>query len=181
MSQKRRPPTGPGGYELSEKHRHVIQSNRVFLVNKLNPNTVINGLIEKKIIAPTDKDLVTRATYREEAVRNLLNMLTRRGPNALSALIESCVESGQYEVADKLSAEAPDIDVQRPASPVHSRRMETRWEPKSDYPLKQAMTMLKFPQIEDEVSLWFFPFNNCVQITAMRFFWLWSEFWFFDS
>lgn len=155
MSQRRRPPTGPGGYELSEHHRRVIQSNRVFLVDKLNPHAVIERLIHKNVIAAQDRDLVSKATSREEAVRQLLNMLTRRGPNALSALIESCWESGQYEVANKLSAEAPDIDVPRPASPVQPRKMETRWEPKSDYPLKQAMRMLKFPQTEGEVSLRF--------------------------
>lgn len=148
---RKRPPTGPGGYELSAAHRNVLTSNRVFLVQKLDPYAVMDPLIRRKVFAKQDKDLVFNVPSREDAVRNLLNMLARRGPDALSAFISSSVETAQVEVANKLMLDAPDVDIELPHE--EEGRMETTWCPKREFKeIAEPLRILSFHPEADTVS-----------------------------
>ena len=79
-------------FGMSEKHREVLRKNRVFLVENIVPTySLFNQLRADDVLSEEMiESILTRPTTRGK-ISALLDLLTRRGPNAFTNFISLCM------------------------------------------------------------------------------------------
>ncbi|CDQ73415.1 unnamed protein product [Oncorhynchus mykiss] len=104
---------------MEERHKRILQRNRVNLVSDLNPSDMYDGLLSKGIFTQDMIDEIKRSGTRRDQARQLVRDLETRGSRAFPALIECLREKGQHSLPDLLLAGEPQS--QPLPLPVHVR------------------------------------------------------------
>uniref|UniRef100_A0A8C7FZW7 Caspase 9, apoptosis-related cysteine peptidase n=1 Tax=Oncorhynchus kisutch TaxID=8019 RepID=A0A8C7FZW7_ONCKI len=104
---------------MEERHKRILQRNRVNLVSELNPSDMYDGLLSKGIFTQDMIDEIKRSGTRRDQARQLVRDLETRGSRAFPALIECLREKGQHSLPDLLLAGEPQS--QPLPLPVHVR------------------------------------------------------------
>ncbi|XP_038865987.1 caspase-9-like isoform X2 [Salvelinus namaycush] len=104
---------------MEERHKRILQRNRVNLVRDLNPSDMYDGLLSKGIFTQDMIDEIKRSGTRRDQARQLVRDLETRGSRAFPALIECLREKGQHSLPDVLLAGEPQS--QPLPLPVHVR------------------------------------------------------------
>uniref|UniRef100_A0A673ZI73 Caspase 9, apoptosis-related cysteine peptidase n=1 Tax=Salmo trutta TaxID=8032 RepID=A0A673ZI73_SALTR len=104
---------------MEERHKRILQRNRVNLVRDLNPSDMYDGLLSKGIFTQDMIDEIKRSGTRRDQARQLVRDLETRGSRAFPALIECLREKGQHSLPDLLLAGEPQS--QPLPLPVHVR------------------------------------------------------------
>ena len=87
----------------TQEHERVLNSNRTFIINKLNPEDVIDELIEEKILGKFASQRVQLNITRTEKNRIIVDQLLNAEPSALRKFIAILkVNKSQAFIANKL-------------------------------------------------------------------------------
>ncbi|XP_071022720.1 caspase-9-like isoform X2 [Oncorhynchus clarkii lewisi] len=104
---------------MEERHKRILQRNRVNLVRDLNPSDMYHGLLSKGIFTQDMIDEIKSSGIRQDQARQLVRDLETRGSLAFPALIECLHETGQHSLAELLLDGEPQN--QPLPQPVHVR------------------------------------------------------------
>ncbi|XP_038863947.1 caspase-9-like [Salvelinus namaycush] len=104
---------------MEERHKRILQRNRVNLVRDLNPSHMYHGLLSKGIFTQDMIDEIKSSGIRQDQARQLVRDLESRGSLAFPALIECLHETGQHSLAELLLDGEPQN--QPLPQPVHVR------------------------------------------------------------
>uniref|UniRef100_A0A4W5KM19 Caspase 9, apoptosis-related cysteine peptidase n=1 Tax=Hucho hucho TaxID=62062 RepID=A0A4W5KM19_9TELE len=104
---------------MEERHKQILQRNRVNLVRDLNPSDMFDGLLSKGIFTQDMIDEIKSSGIRQDQARQLVRDLETRGSLAFPALIECLHETGQHSLAELLLDGEPQN--QPLPQPVHVR------------------------------------------------------------
>uniref|UniRef100_A0A8C7HKA8 CARD domain-containing protein n=1 Tax=Oncorhynchus kisutch TaxID=8019 RepID=A0A8C7HKA8_ONCKI len=105
---------------MEERHKRILQRNRVNLVRDLNPSDMYHGLLSKGIFTQDMIDEIKVSSgIRQGQARQLVRDLETRGSLAFPALIECLHETGQHSLAELLLDGEPQN--QPLPQPVHVR------------------------------------------------------------
>ncbi|XP_020362833.1 caspase-9-like isoform X5 [Oncorhynchus kisutch] len=104
---------------MEERHKRILQRNRVNLVRDLNPSDMYHGLLSKGIFTQDMIDEIKSSGIRQGQARQLVRDLETRGSLAFPALIECLHETGQHSLAELLLDGEPQN--QPLPQPVHVR------------------------------------------------------------
>ncbi|CAB1336597.1 unnamed protein product, partial [Coregonus sp. 'balchen'] len=104
---------------MEERHKRILQRNRVNLVRGLDPSEMYDGLLSKGIFTQDMIDEIKSSGTRRDQARQLVRDLETRGSQAFPALIECLREKGPHSLADLLLAGEPQS--QPLPLPVHVR------------------------------------------------------------
>ena len=80
-----------------------IRNNFVFLIQNLVIADVIDNLYETEVLTDGMKEMVEVERTNRSKISKLLELLTRRGPEAYAKFIQSLNSSGQEFIARKLN------------------------------------------------------------------------------
>ncbi|XP_014002305.1 caspase-9 isoform X2 [Salmo salar] len=87
---------------MEERHKRILQRNRVNLVRDLNPSDMYHGLLSEGIFTQDMIDEIKSSGIRQDQARQLVRDLETRGSLAFPALIECLHETGQHSLAELL-------------------------------------------------------------------------------
>ncbi|XP_028663556.1 caspase-9 [Erpetoichthys calabaricus] len=87
---------------MDERHRRILQKNRVQLLKELEPSLLYDGLIAKGVFTQDMIDEIQSKSVRRDCSRQLLTDLEGRGSQAFHLFLECLREAGQNRVVDIL-------------------------------------------------------------------------------
>jgi len=92
------------GNEALKKQREVFTNNRAFLVDYLDPDDVIDELVQEKMIGRNAAQRVQlKVTSREEKNRIIVEQLTNSGPGTLNKFCNILRDTGRMAfIAEEL-------------------------------------------------------------------------------
>ena len=91
---------------MEKKHKEALRSKRVFLVENVDPATIINHLIQEGLINDDESEEIEALTRRKEKVRRIVQKVQLRGPTAFDKFVKVLDDTGASFVADELRATA---------------------------------------------------------------------------
>ncbi|XP_073511666.1 caspase-9 isoform X2 [Phyllobates terribilis] len=141
-----------GTGRMEQRHRHILQRNRVRLVTSLVLEDLWDRLLEKEVFSTDMVEEIQAAGTRRDQARQLLIDLQSRGSDAFHLFLQCLRGSGQHELADLLQETGGTREVKRPALlpptplpptlppkiPEHRDRFDETPKPldmKTDYPM----------------------------------------------
>ena len=90
---------------MEEIHRQLLRSNRVFLVDMLQINQkFIDILLKKNIILKDHAERILIQQTSADKAAEFLRLIVKRGPTAMYHLMETLIETGQFEIAQALDS-----------------------------------------------------------------------------
>ena len=93
-------------FGMAQEHKDVLRKNRVFLLEELDPEPVIQRLFQNNLISKTAlEDIQALPTNYRKSVA-LLEQLTKRGPCAFANFCRALSASGQNHIRHKIQAES---------------------------------------------------------------------------
>ncbi|XP_024915460.1 caspase-9 isoform X2 [Cynoglossus semilaevis] len=116
---------------MEERHKKVLQRNRINLVKDMDPADVFDLLIEKGVFTSDMIDEIKQAGTKRDQARELVRDLETRGSRAFPLFLECLHEVGQHDLANLLQNGAPAIHLQ-PATPTQVVRPTVRPLPVSN-------------------------------------------------
>ena len=87
---------------MDDKHRDLLRTHRVYLLENLQPKSMIDHLVEKKLLSDDELDEIRAEKKTKEQIRLIIDKLPRKGPTAFDKFIEVLKVTGQEYVATKL-------------------------------------------------------------------------------
>lgn len=103
---------------MEERHKKILQRNRINLVRELDPVHLYDGLLSKGVFTQDMIDEIKSAGTRRDQARNLVRDLETRGSRAFPLFLECLQETGQQSLAELLlngtSAVPPQTSVPTP-------------------------------------------------------------------
>lgn len=130
---------------MEERHKTILQRNRVSLVSDLDPSNLYDPLFEKGIFTQDMIDEIKSFGPRRDQARQLVRDLETRGSRAFPLFLECLQETGQHSLAELLQNGAPPVQVQ-PATPTQPIRPAVK-------PLPVPPPVVGSSQREDEVAV----------------------------
>ena len=92
-------------FGMAQEHKDVLRKNRVFLLEELDPEPVIQRLFQNNLISKTAlEDIQALPTNYRKSVA-LLEQLPKRGPCAFAYFCRALSASGQNHIRHKIQAE----------------------------------------------------------------------------
>ncbi|KAG7520153.1 caspase-9 [Solea senegalensis] len=104
---------------MEEKHKQILQRNRIYLVTDMNPKDLYDGLIEKRVFTHDMIDEIKSAGTRRDQARQLVRDLETRGSRAFPLFLECLQETGQQNLAELLQSATVHL---KPATPTQVTR-----------------------------------------------------------
>ncbi|XP_073511668.1 caspase-9 isoform X3 [Phyllobates terribilis] len=104
-----------GTGRMEQRHRHILQRNRVRLVTSLVLEDLWDRLLEKEVFSTDMVEEIQAAGTRRDQARQLLIDLQSRGSDAFHLFLQCLRGSGQHELADLLQETGGTREVKRPA------------------------------------------------------------------
>ncbi|XP_034552659.1 caspase-9 [Notolabrus celidotus] len=102
---------------MEERHRKILQRNRINLVRDLDPSDLYDCLYERGIFTQDMLDEIKSSGTRLDQARQLVRDLETRGSRAFPLFLECLRETGQHSLAELLQNGAPAVHIQ-PATPT---------------------------------------------------------------
>ncbi|XP_074537205.1 caspase-9 [Halichoeres trimaculatus] len=130
---------------MEERHKKILQRNRVNLVTALEPSNLYDCLYEKGVFTQDMLDEIKSGRTRRDRARKLVVDLETRGSRAFPLFLECLQETGQHTIAELLQNGAPAVQVQ-PATPTQVIRPAVK-----PLPVKSPMEVSS--QKKDEVAV----------------------------
>ena len=87
---------------MESKHREILKSNRVYLLDNLQPNAMVDHLMESKLLSEDDLEELRSERKTKEKIRFLLDKIPRKGPDAFDKFIDVLKKTDQEYIANKL-------------------------------------------------------------------------------
>lgn len=106
---------------MDERHKKILQRNRINLVRDLDPSSLYDCLYEKGVFTLDMIDEIKCSGTRRDQARELVRDLETRGSRAFPLFLECLRETGQLSLAELLQNGAPAINLQ-PATPTQTVR-----------------------------------------------------------
>ncbi|CAH2323072.1 caspase-2 [Pelobates cultripes] len=122
---------------MKDCHRQVLLKSRIFLSNNMEPDEVLEHLVEKEILTNVMYARIKAFPVQYDQNIALLTMLPKRGPKAFSEFCNVLRETGQKYLAEELENKLCSLDTPEQKTlpyPVHEtgvRRM--LWTESPDY------------------------------------------------
>ncbi|XP_019944605.2 caspase-9 [Paralichthys olivaceus] len=102
---------------MEEKHKKILQRNRVSLVSVLDPSTLYDGLLQRGVFTQDMIDEIKSSGTRRDQARQLVRDLETRGSQAFPLFLQCLQETGQQSLSELLQNGVPPVHVQ-PATPT---------------------------------------------------------------
>ncbi|KAM9344429.1 caspase-9 [Pholidichthys leucotaenia] len=102
---------------MEDKHKKILQRNRTNLVRDLDPSTLYDGLLEKRVFTQDMIDEIKSSGTRRDQARQLVRDLETRGSRAFPLFLECLQETGQHSLIAVLQNGAPVAPLE-PAKPT---------------------------------------------------------------
>jgi len=74
---------------MEVRHRQILQTHWVTIIQDLEPNEVLDTLIARGVVDGNQRESIQNGNTRYERGRELLTVLQRRGPHAFSGFLEA--------------------------------------------------------------------------------------------
>ncbi|CAH2323071.1 caspase-2 isoform X2 [Pelobates cultripes] len=121
---------------MKDCHRQVLLKSRIFLSNNMEPDEVLEHLVEKEILTNVMYARIKAFPVQYDQNIALLTMLPKRGPKAFSEFCNVLRETGQKYLAEELenklcSLDTPEKTLPYPVHETGVRRM--LWTESPDY------------------------------------------------
>ncbi|XP_020788107.2 caspase-9 isoform X2 [Boleophthalmus pectinirostris] len=87
---------------MDERHKKILQRNRTNLVKELEPSSLYDLLLEKRVFTQDMIDEIQSAGTRRDQARQLVRDLETRGSRAFPLFLESLEETGQVRLVQAL-------------------------------------------------------------------------------
>ena len=94
---------------MTKEHENILRTNRVILVDKMEPDHVINHLRSTRVLTDGQVDKIKAKGTRREQVECLLDILVLRPDTAFDALVHSLEATEQENLADLLTGNTGDF------------------------------------------------------------------------
>ncbi|XP_038061424.1 death domain-containing protein CRADD-like isoform X2 [Patiria miniata] len=97
---------------MSAKYAQVLDECRVTLVKDLEPNDVVDYLIQDGVFTTDDLDKVNSKNMRKDKVRLILEIIPRRSDRAFNALVKALqdLDSGHHHLYDLLVGKLEEVE-----------------------------------------------------------------------
>ncbi|XP_003978524.2 caspase-9 [Takifugu rubripes] len=102
---------------MEERHKKILQRNRTNLVGELDPSSLYDGLIEKRVFTHDMIDEIKSSGTRRDQARQLIRDLETRGSRAFPLFLECLQETGHHTLVELLQDGGPAVQIQ-PPTPV---------------------------------------------------------------
>ncbi|XP_053281787.1 caspase-9 isoform X1 [Pleuronectes platessa] len=102
---------------MEDKHKKILQRNRVSLVSELDPSTLCDSLLETGVFTQDMIDEIKSSGTRRDQARQLVRDLETRGSRAFPLFLQCLQETGQQSLAELLQNGVPVVHLQ-PATPT---------------------------------------------------------------
>lgn len=100
---------------MEERHRRILQRNRVRLVTSLELKSMWDRLLEKEVFSNDMMEEIQMAGTRRDQARQLLIDLETRGSSAFHLFLQCLRDTGQHDLADLLQETGGTREVIKPA------------------------------------------------------------------
>ncbi len=87
---------------MTEDHRTRLRQCRTHLVKDMDPDPILDELISKGKIQPAEENRVRAKATREEQVRELLDIIPRKGDDCFDKLCDALRTDKQESLAEAL-------------------------------------------------------------------------------
>ncbi|XP_056398429.1 caspase-9 [Hyla sarda] len=148
---------------MEQRHRQILQRNRVRLVTSLQPGDVCDRLLEEGVFTGDMIEEIRIAGTRRDQARQLLIDLETRGSDAFHLFLKCLRDAGQNDLADLLQDGGGRREMTKPAaqSPTPVYRI-----PEDKRPDDQKCKPL---DMETDYPMNFDPCGHCLIINNMEF------------
>ncbi|KAM3921626.1 caspase-9 [Leptodactylus fuscus] len=148
---------------MEERHRQILQRNRVQLVKSLEVKNIWDPLVEKGVFSNDMIEEIQRAGTRRDQARQLVIDVQTRGSDAFYLFLQCLRESGQHDLADLLQGNGGKKEVIKPSSlpPTPVLRF-----PEDKSPVEETSKPL---DMEMDYPMNFDPCGYCLIINNMEF------------
>eukprot|EP00118_Oscarella_pearsei_P025070 m.307436 g.307436 ORF g.307436 m.307436 type:complete len:457 (+) comp42287_c0_seq1:41-1411(+) len=96
----------PDNKSMEKKHKEALRSKRVFLIENVDPDKIMNHLVQEELISSDDEDEIAGMKRRKEKVRKIIKTLQLRGAEAFDKFIKVLKEANCDFIAKELSEAA---------------------------------------------------------------------------
>ncbi|XP_022096017.1 death domain-containing protein CRADD-like [Acanthaster planci] len=123
---------------MSSRYADVLDQCRVALVKDLNPDDVMDYLIADRVLVPDDKERVDARSTRREKVRELLDLLARRGDRAFITFMAALkdLDSGHNHLYELLQRKLEDWEHQAEPMRLEQQQQTTLYPVEPRQPVK---------------------------------------------
>ncbi|CAG01765.1 unnamed protein product, partial [Tetraodon nigroviridis] len=144
---------------MEERHKKILQRNRINLVSELEPLNLYDGLIEKGVFTHDMIDEIKCSGARRDQARQLVRDLETRGSRAFPAFLECLKETGYHSLAELLQNGAPTVQIQ-PPTPIPVDRPVIQPLPISPplVPPEEPVSPVPKPSTPGRASFFLLPF-----------------------
>lgn len=97
---------------MEERHKRILQRNRTNLVKELDPSSLYDLLLEKRVFTQDMIDEIKSAGTRRDQARQLVRDLETRGSRAFPLFLEILQETGHLALVQALQEGAPPAPLQ---------------------------------------------------------------------
>lgn len=102
---------------MEERHKKILQRNRTNLVKDLDPSSLYDLLLEKRVFTQDMIDEIKSAGTRRDQARELVRDIETRGSRAFPLFLEILQETGHLALVQLLQEGAPSGPQQPPLRP----------------------------------------------------------------
>ncbi|KAJ7377788.1 hypothetical protein OS493_026355 [Desmophyllum pertusum] len=93
---------------MDDKHRTILRKHRTALVDNLEPSKLLNSL---DVLDDDDRDKLKSVQIRKEQAEELLDILSRRGPEAFQNFVAALYKSQEFLAKRLIQEQDSGIDV----------------------------------------------------------------------
>ncbi|KAM9856256.1 caspase-9 [Aulostomus maculatus] len=104
---------------MDDRHKRILQRNRITLVKGLDPGILYDGLLEKGVFTQDMIDEIKSSGTRRDQARELVRDLETRGSRAFPLFLECLQETGHQSLIKLLNNGVPAV---QPSSPIPVNR-----------------------------------------------------------
>ena len=87
---------------MDKRHRDVLRQKRVYLTENLDPDVLINHLVEENLLSEDAEEEIRGERRRAEKTRKIIAAIQLRGPTAFDRFIKCLNAAGQDFIAEEL-------------------------------------------------------------------------------
>ncbi|KAM4014941.1 caspase-9 [Anomaloglossus baeobatrachus] len=148
---------------MEQRHRQILQRNRVRLVTSLRLEELWDRLLEKEVFTDDMMEEIRAAGTRRDQARQLVIELQTRGSAAFHLFLQCLAESGQQDLADLLQETGGTREVKKPnpLPPIPISKIPERKGPVDQTPKPLDMNT--------DYPMNFDPCGRCLIINNMAF------------